>query len=311
MEKKKLLKPQILLGSLLLSQLITAQVKISGELRPRTEFRHGFKTLIPENTDPAFFTEQRTRIKLNYSSDKFFAKISLQDVRFWGAVDQVYKSDPSLTNLHEAFAAYKIGKKLSLGAGRTELDYDNARILGNLAWAQQSRSHDVFLFTFQDSTMALHGGAAFNQDTRTAEPAKLTRTFYSGVNNYKAMQFLWFHKDFNKIGLSVLALNNGIQTGVQDTSDVEFSQTIGFYGVKTKGILKGTLEAYYQMGKDGKGKDLAAWLFSASVSYAAGKVPVTLGADLLSGTKAGETKNTSFTPFYGTNHKFYGFRHYI
>lgn len=308
---KKMKNAGVLFVVMGIPSIVAAQVKISGEVRPRTEFRHGFKSLLPEKADPAFFTEQRTRIKLNYVSDQFITRISLQDVRIWGAVDQVYKSDPSLTGIHEAFAAYKINPYATIGAGRTELNYDNARILGNLAWAQQSRSHDLALFTYQDSTFSVHAGAAFNQDSKTAEPSKLTSTYYSGVSNYKTMQFLWIHKDFDQYGLSFLALNNGLQTGVPDSSDVEFSQTAGFYGVKSKGDLKGSVEAYYQTGKDGKEKDLSAYLLALSLTYPLGKIPVTLGVDHLSGTKASSKDDHSFNPFYGTNHKFYGYMDYF
>lgn len=41
-----------------------AQLEISAEIRPRTEFRNGFKSLNSKGEHPALFTEQRSRLNL-------------------------------------------------------------------------------------------------------------------------------------------------------------------------------------------------------------------------------------------------------
>ena len=68
-----------------------AQFSLTGEFRPRGEFRHGYKQLADDSLrkDPAILISQRTRLNLNYSADKYKVCLSLQDVRFWG--DQVIK----------------------------------------------------------------------------------------------------------------------------------------------------------------------------------------------------------------------------
>ena len=305
--KSKVFKYAVLFFTLISPFLASAQIKISGEIRPRSEFRNGFKTPILESQDPAFFTEQRTRLNLDYENEKFFAKISVQDVRIWGAVDQVYKTDPSLFNLHEGYAGYKFSSSSAIRVGRMELDYDNARFLGNLGWAQQSRSHDLALFTYSGKSLKFHLGAAFNQDANTPEFKKVVSTYYSGVNNYKAMQFAWLHKDWKNVSSSLLILNNGVQTGTSDDSSTKFSQTFGTFNTLKGKKLGGTVEAYYQTGDN-----LAAYLLAGSIQYKGIKdLPLTLGVDYLSGTKAGDSKNTSFNPMYGTNHKFYGFMDYF
>src|SRR5690606_38945798 len=143
-----------------------------------------------------------------FSSEKFDVYVSLQDVRTWGAVTQVYKSDPSLSNLYQAWAAYKFDSKNSLAVGRMELDYDNVRILGNLDWASQGRSHDLVKYEYKGESIKLHAGAAFNQDAITPEPVKLSNTFYGVPGSYKTMQYVWFHKDWENSKLSALAINN-------------------------------------------------------------------------------------------------------
>jgi len=294
---------------LICSDQVYAQFTLSAEIRPRAEFRNGFKKPLENSLDPAFFVEQRTRLNANYASEKFDIYISIQDVRTWGAVGQVYKTDPSLHNLYEAWAAYKINAKHSIIAGRMALDYDNARILGNLGWAQQGRSHDLVKYVYSGESSSLHLGAAFNQDANTPEFAKLSSTYYSGVGNYKTMQFAWYHKNWEKSQLSLLFLNNGVQAA---DSSVNFSQTLGLFGKKDLSGVKLGYELYYQFGKDPAGRDIIGLLANAEITFFANKpTSLTLGVDYLSGDKADTEKDEAFNPLYGTHHKFYGFMDYF
>lgn len=288
-----------------------AQFTLSAEIRPRAEFRNGFKKPLAEGQDPAFFIEQRTRLNTAFTSEKFDIYISMQDVRNWGSTTQIYKSDPSLQNIYQAWASYKFNPKNALVIGRMELEYDNARILGNLDWASQGRSHDLVKYEFKSESIKFHVGAAFNQDVSTPEPAKLSSTFYSVAGNYKAMQYAWFHKDWEKSGLSLLLLNNGVQNPAD--SAVNFSQTFGLYGTKKLNTVAFEYDGYYQFGKNAVGKDVSAYLLALNATFFKSKPNnLTLGFEYLSGDKS-TTPNTdeAFNPLYGTHHKFYGFMDYF
>ncbi len=284
---------------------------LKAEVRPRTEYRHGFKKLIdPAKQNAAFFTDQRTRLIAGLSAPKYDFLISYQDVRIWGEEAQIFKtsagSGNSFAAVHQAWANLKFSKKTSLKMGRQEWDYDNARILGNLAWAQQSRVHDGLLFVRKDSVQQLHLGAAFNQDGKTPEQSKLLETFYNVGGNYKTMQFLWYHRDFKKGTLSLLALNNGQQA---KDSSVYFTQTLG--GIGSIKLKKAKLEgeAYLQIGKDAVGKEVNALFLAGSLTLPfAKKSNIILGADYVSGASLDDaaTSNNAFNPLYGTHHKFYG-----
>lgn len=296
-----------------------AQFTLSAEVRPRAEYRDGFKKPLQHGADPAFFVEQRTRLNTSFSNDKIELFISLQDVRNWGSTTQVYKSDPTLQNIYAAWAAYKFNPKHSIVVGRMELDYDNVRILGNLDWAAQGRSHDLIKYEFKGEKSKFHVGAAFNQDYATAEPTKLSSTYYGVLNNYKTMQYAWYHKDWDNAGLSLLLLNNGASAGktvngatVADSA-IHFSQTLGFYG--TKKISGAALEydAYYQFGKNPAGQTLNAYMVAANITFWKAKPNnITIGLEYLSGDKSSTpNKDEAFNPLYGTHHKFYGYMDYF
>jgi len=78
------------------------EFEISAELRPRFEFRHGYKTLSDDSIDPAVFVSQRTRLNLGYKSEKINTYFSVQNLRVWGDVPTLAASDKNGTAIHEA-----------------------------------------------------------------------------------------------------------------------------------------------------------------------------------------------------------------
>ncbi len=298
----------LLLLCLCLSFLAEAQFTLKGEIRPRAELRDGFKTLNTQSSTPAFFIEQRSRLSMAYQNEKLGFQFTLQDVRIWGNAAQIYKNDPALTNLYEAWGEYRFSTNTTLRVGRQALDYDNARFLGDLDWAQQGRSHDAVRLIYTDSAeFAFHAGAAFNQQV-PFEPGQLAGTFYEGVDNYKTMQYVWFHKDWASAKASWLIFNDGRQ---RPDSTVAFRQTYGFIGEKKWGTVSLGSELYYQGGKDPAGKSVSAWLAAVNVTFPTAIAPITAGVDYVSGTNPEDTDNKAFNPLYGTNHKFYGFMDYF
>lgn len=311
---KKRIAKYILAGSALLmsSQLAFSQFTMTGEIRPRAEFRNGFKRPTAENVDPAFFVEQRSRLYFNYVRDKIEVNMAFQDIRIWGSVDQIYKQDPNLTNFHEAWGKYNFTDKWAMKVGRQAISYDTERFLGGLDWAAQGRSHDAFLIVMENDPkkIKLHVGGAYNQNW-FFEPGKLEGHYYDHelTNNYKTMAYAWFNKKWEKGQLSLLVHNDGRQLAT-DSSIVNM-QTLGFAGDKKLGDHTIGGEAYYQMGENGGGAEVAAYMASLYFTYKTDLTPITIGGDYMSGTSLTDEDYTSFAPLYGTNHKFYGYMDYF
>lgn len=289
---------------------IQGQFSLSAEFRPRTEYTHGLKTLAIENSDYGLFTTQRSRLNFAYKTSDFNAKISLQDIRVFGNTKQLNETD-GLTSIHEAWAEAGIAKNFTIRIGRQELVYDDSRMLGNVNWAQQGRSHDLFLFKYENK-IKLHGGFAFNM-----ADANLTSTVYTLSGNYKAMQFIWFHQELKKMNYSLLLLNNGMQvTGLLGDFDIAYSTTAG--GRLVLPMKKFSLNAnlYYQFGKDNLNQNLNAYSILAEAKVPLSKkLKITAGAEYLSGgqtlDESNEIVNHAFNPLYGTNHIFNGWMDYF
>ena len=121
----KRIVPGIVLGMLSLNA--TAQFSLSGQVRPRTEYRHGFRTLPQTDQDAAVFTDQRTRITAGYKAKGFETFIQIQDLRTWGATSQLNTTDPFLS-MHQAWGKAYLNDKWSLKLGRQEINLDDQRI---------------------------------------------------------------------------------------------------------------------------------------------------------------------------------------
>jgi len=297
---------------------LNAQVfSINGEFKPRFEYRNGYGKLRPTNDSldrAAAFITQRSRIYLNYADSNQRLKLgaALQDIRNWGVTEQQNIGDKNTLDLHEFWAELLLSNNLSLKAGRQELNYDNARIIGNSDWTQQARSFDAALLKFehQKKRFKLHFGVGLNSKSET-----LSKDVYD-VANYKHMQLLWINKNFKNLNSSFLFLNNGVEYTVNKTIPVTsanrktaFSQTAG--GRLEYNLSKFALntEGYYQTGRDATNKKLNAWDLGAElIARPSTYFSVIAGAEILSGTAMDETdnKNHSFSPIYGTNHKFNG-----
>jgi len=292
---------------------VQAQFTLDAELRPRFEYRHGYKTLFPDNVDPAAFVSQRTRLNTAYEIEKLSFYLSLQDVRTWGDVPQLNTADKNGIGIHQAWGEIQLDPHFFLKVGRQEIVYDDHRIFGNVGWAQQARSHDALLINYHDSKYAINLGFAFNQNEEN-----LTGTTLTTPGTYKSIQYLWTHKEWNKLSASLLFLNNGLQfinNINSNNNETRYSQTLGTHLNYKANNLKLTSNLYYQFGKDIANNDLSAYLLSLEGNYTVtAKSTLGLGVELLSGNDNGLTsnqKNKAFTPLYGTNHKFNGLMDYF
>lgn len=293
----------------------SAQFILGGEFRPRAEYRHGFKSPATIDMDAAAFISQRSRLNLAYKNEKMRIGFSLQDVRVWGDVAQLNLSDNSFS-VHEAWGEYFITPALSLKAGRMELVYDDARMLGNVDWAQQGRSHDIGLLKYEKNAWKFHAGLAYNQDKE-----QMSGRVYTVAGNYKTMQLFWANYKKDNLSASFLFLNNGKQDTEEDgeilSYPTRYSQTLG--GTATYLLKPITFNAsiYKQLGKEIGNKDMDALMLAFNAKWSiTQEFSFTPGFEYLTGTsqrevlEPGFNQNNSFNPFYGTNHKFNGHMDY-
>lgn len=155
-----------------------SQFTFTGQLRTRTEVRNGLGNLTLRGAKTAAFTSQRTRLNIGYKWDRLTFGVAIQDVRVWGQdASSISNADGNRLMLHEGWAdlvlanstdtsfKFKLIDFISLKIGRQELNYDDARLIGNLDWLQQARRHDMALLKTMHKGWQADIGFAFNQNS--------------------------------------------------------------------------------------------------------------------------------------------------
>lgn len=279
------------------------------QIRPRYEYRNGFKSLIKDTEDATSFVSHRSRLSLNFKQEKLKAKLSLQNVRTWGDVATTATADKNGIAVFEAWAQYDFDANWSARLGRQVISYDNQRIMGEIDWLQQGQSHDAAVITFHPKNHQLDLGFALNAN---AENLVAPTTAYT--TNYKSMQYAWYHTQFSKLNMSLLFLNTGYEYAKTVTElKVDYKQTFGTYLSYKEKKWDTNLGLYGQSGKS-NGNDLKAWHAGANLGYAiTEKFKAGLGYEYLSGKDQDDTSSDfkSFTPLFGTNHAFNGHMDYF
>lgn len=277
------------------------------QLRPRFEYRDGFKTLFSEAQDPATFVSQRSRLHFLFEQEDLEVKVSVQNINTWGEVPTMRMADKNGMSLFEAYGQYNFSPLVSLRLGRQVLSYDNERILGEVDWAQQGQSHDAALIRWLPASgHRLDIGLAYNAPSETLFEIPYT------VNSYKNLQYAWYRIEHS--GFSFLLMNTGYEyeseTGERD---LDYLQTFGAFHDFLKGDFFGNIAGYGQTGSK-SGQKVSAWYAGANFNYSLfGYWKIGAGAEYFSGTDMNHTsdKLNSFTPLFGTNHAFNGLMDYF
>lgn len=299
-------------------QFAQAQFTLDGEFRPRTEYRHGFGSIIPDAADAGFGISTRIRLNAGYQVDAYKFYLSFQDVIVWGENRQILPYDQNNSfAIFEAWAEINLGKGWSTKLGRQAISYDDQRILGGLDWAQQGRNHDAALIKYKKDKFLLDVALAFNQDYSHPTGFVNGGTAYNttGFFSYKTMQYTYLKQSWENLTGSLLLMNNGFQEfDVNDAPDgVSNLQTLGTHLNYKKGSFGAVLNAFVQTGKrQGKVDVKGAHLLGLDFTYkATPKVGLGAGIEIISGNDGGAGETGAFFPLYGTNHKFNGFMDYF
>ena len=287
---------------------IFSQFSIDGIIRPRTEFRQGYKRPLIDTLKPAFVTFQRTLINFAYKSNKFSTDISIQDYRIWGQSET--KESNSKLEIFEAWAEYLIDPAFSIKFGRQCIQYDDNRLFANGEW-NSGNAHDLLLLKYKSKeNFETHFALAYNNSTDS-----LMNDYYTVKKFYRTMGYLWIGKTFpNKLKLSAIGVLEGLQKS--DNYSVTYPRFTGganIYLLDDSTRFNFKLLAYYQKGKSSSFLDLSAYLTAIKISYKFfGSYAFIAGTDCYSGTKADADPSVthSFDKLYGANHSVNGYMEY-
>lgn len=279
------------------------------QLRPRYEYRNGFKSPMTNGENAASFISQRSRLNFNFKQEKLKLKLTLQNIRTWGDVATNATADKNGITFFEAWALYDFNSKWSARLGRQLISYDNQRILGEVDWAQQGQSHDAAVLSFHPKNHQLDFGVALNANAENLVAPKIPYT-----TSYKSMQYAWYHTQFSKLSASLLLLNTGYEFEKSvGNLEVDYKQTFGTY-LSFKDKKWDTHLGLYGQTGESAAKKVNAWYAGAFAGYAfSDAFKAGAGYEFLSGKDQNDNSPDvkSFSPVFGTNHGFNGLMDYF
>lgn len=283
----------------------------------RGEIRDGGLSTVESEAalgDHANFVLGRARLVLGFEKSYLSTKVDLRQTGIWG------QAGGTSFNVYEAWAKLFARNGLFLQAGRQSLSYDDERIIGPNDWAMDGTSHDALKLGFEGNGHKAHLILAYNQNEENMTNG--TSYYTGGALPYKTMQSAWYHYDFHSapLGLSLLAMNIGMQAGLPGNNDhIEWQQ---LYGAYTKYALPHWhFEASYyrQTGHNENGQAIKAWMvsilskwqpssafgFKAGFDYLSGDDYFVVPQEGHIGLIQHDTLR-GFASVFGSHHQFYG-----
>lgn len=293
---------------MLLSTVAFGQLKIGAELRPRLEFRDGYKSIKPEGKESILLLSQRSRLGLNYTSKLYTTHLSFQDVRVWGEeprnVNQINLA------LHEAWVEFNASQNFKIKIGRQVLSYDNARLISLSNWNQIGAKHDAIKFSFKSKGWQLDFVGATNQSGNylTKSPYLIFDKFY------KNLGVVWIKKFWENFSLANLSVIEGLRKNAQST-DFYHRFTSGIIAIADIENTHVQTRFFYQDGREANGISVSAYWINLELQQKLNKQnALTGGLDLYSGNEAPNANFgdvNSFSLLYGGKHKFNGLMDYF
>lgn len=279
--------------AILASPSVAQELKFTGQVRPRYEFRDPAAS----GMDDAF-TSMRVRLGLFATLDEQVSIfVQFQDVRLLGEETNTlgdFRADNF--DLHQGYIEL-IGKNapwFRTRVGRQEVSYGGERLVGAVGWAQQGRSLDGVRFdvTKDWGTLSVIGFKLAEETAGTIDEDSDLLAAYATMAD---------------VGPGALDLYYIFDRTELDGPDIEESTLGARYA--WGGEITGRVEGSFQVGSRAD-EDLSAFMFGARVGrrFAEGKAGFTLWYDYLSGDDDptdGDSK--VFNTLLATNHKYYGF----
>jgi len=295
--------------------LIFGQFLPEAELRPRAEYRYGYKQLALSDQDPIFIVSQRTRLGTRFKFNKIAAKIVVQDVRVWGDESQYSSSgvfgDNASIDLAEAWFSIRLNEHVDLMAGRQHWSFDDERLLAKRNWNQNGLYYDGLTVALQNRNWHVHVGLSYNNtgESNFEQPYKSEKM--------KSVGFLHVSRQVSEKFLCSVIFIGSAKTKNDSLLAMYVKSSSGANVQYTDQQLKLSGSFYYQFGKDvcqGLVNSANAYNLNLHGVYTAQYWSVNAGCSVLSGDHEGDATNQKthlFDLLYGARHKYYGFLDYF
>jgi len=297
-----------------------SEFQVNSVLRPRAEYRDGYKSMKKTGDKPAAFVSQRARLRFDFQNKLIKTRFTIFDYRVWG--DQVWKKDIPSVGVHEVWAMVKLTDQLSIKFGRQSVQFDNGRLISAVNWNQIGASHDALRFTYSKMDFELDLLGSWNQNSENSTGTDYIYDGETAALYYKNLNILWLSKKFKNAQVASLTIVDGYENIehndsviINNPDKMEYRFTTGIILKHRFSKLNLAARGFYQSGNLNTGQKTRAYYYSFEASIKSiWKSNFKLGIEVMSGNNYSDTTNTTNNAFdilYGARHKFNGHMDYF
>ena len=299
------------------------QFILSGEIRERGLYSHGYMGLLDKSQHGVFWVGQRTRLGLDYTHKRLGFFVQLEDGRIWGETGGMHSAGFGIA---QAWFYVDFAQHFRLKRGRMPLVYEDGRYVAYSLWDECGNGSDALKFQYRsqdERTQAeLVGSVSNNSASRFLNPYHLNNFYKYLLIAYASHTFT---PDFRWSLLSVTdfqekhyrAFSDSAQTQTVtkvDPTHIYARTALGTYlDICPRRKFSALLYAYGQFGKDNFGRNIVAGMASVILSYKPHPmVELKAAYDYISGNRnasrnfSGHATDHAFNRFMGSSHSFLG-----
>lgn len=283
------------------SDSLVQRLLITGELRPRAEYRYNYIFPPTDTVAPDLYITQRNRFTMLYERSKWLFKCSVQEIHVWK--DEQTVSKIGSINAYQLFLESKF-KSINFRIGRLGVLFDNGRVFSDSPWAQQGQSHEgirIMKYSKKIST-----------DLLFLFTRKYDNTFdqmYSPVAAHKYKYLLIYQLSYqsNK-SFSFNTINAVDFFEHTKTNNMYARATLGGRAEFKKKQWYYTVNSFIQFGTYPQSVQVFAYYIQPEIKLSLKKYTFRLGTEILSGSSPQQdaTHSSNFDLLYGVTWKFMG-----
>jgi hypothetical protein len=297
-------------ANFVLGQEVVGDWKFSGQIQLRSEVDgRDFRN----ETHPLTFASLRSRVGVEKTfMDKVNFFVQIQDSRVFGEEGNTLASIDNI-DLHQGYVVLKkiFDWNLDVQAGRFELIYGTERFFGAVGWHYVGRAWDGVRFKY-NCNFNFDLFALTQHESVQYIGNAIPSVYPSSVSPTPSFSVYGFWGTFNSETPNRIDLFGYLEADRRKSDDVNNlnKYTIGANHFGNYGMINTIFEGGYQFGEI-TGLDISAYLLSLQVNLKKNNWKFGLGGDLISGNDNEGSYYNTFSPSYGTNHKFYGYMDYF
>ncbi|MCM1169406.1 MAG: hypothetical protein NC324_05665 [Bacteroides sp.] len=313
-------------GSFICPCVVEAQGQfiLSGEIRERGLYSHGYMGMLDKSRHGVFWVGQRTRLGFDYQNKNLGFFVQLEDGRIWGETSGMHT--PYGFGIAQAWFHAEFAQRFSLKIGRMPIVYEDGRYFAYSLWDECGNASDALMLRYRSldgrTKVDLGASASNNSASRFLNPYGLDDYYKYLLIAYVSHRF---NDDFRWSALSVTDFQERhyhafadsaqtIQEVKTDPTKIYARTAIGtYFDICRDRKLSALVYAYGQFGKDLFGRNIVAGMASAIVSYKPHPtVEIKAAYDYISGNEdasaelSEQATDHAFNRFMGSGHSFLG-----